>query len=259
MVRDKYTLITGGSEGIGYEMAKLFARDKHNLILVARKKDKLEKVKEEIENKYKVKVVIISIDLAVDNNCRKLIEIVDEKNLAVDNLINNVGIGSFGYFHEAEEGFEEKIIDVNIRIVTLLIKHYLKEMIKNKEGRILNVASTAAFVGGPRMAMYYSTKAYVLSLTEALFEEGKIFGIQVSCLCPGPVATGFQEKAGIKKNKSAKKYLMSAEKTAKIAYKGFNKGKAIIIPGAVNKLAVIANKFAPRAISRKFILKNNIQ
>lgn len=252
-----YTLITGGSEGIGLELAKLFAKDKHNLFLVARNIDNLEKVKKTIEKEYGVEVIVYSLDLSMDNSCVKLIDFVDENNLVVDNLINNAGIGSFGYFHEGEEGFEDKIIDINIKALTYLSKEFSKRMIEMNGGGILNVASTAAFVAGPKMAMYYSTKAYVLSLTEALHEELKKYNIKVSCLCPGPVKTSFQDKAGIKKAESAKKYLMDSEIVAKIAYKNFLKGKAIIIPGFKNKIAILANKVSPRSISRKVILKNN--
>lgn len=254
---DKYTLITGGTEGIGLELAKLFAKDNHNLLIVARNEVKLQEVKKQIEDIYKVKVEIVSIDLGVDKSCEKLFEFVDEKNVVVDNLINNAGIGSFGEFYKAEEGFEDKIININIVALTKITKYYFKEMVKQGEGRIMNVASTAAFVGGPKMSLYYSTKAYVLSLTEALYEEGKKYGIKVSCLCPGPVKTKFQEKSGIKKSESAKKCLMDPYEVARIAYDDFNKGKCIIIPGIRNKLLVISNKFAPRTITRKIVSLTN--
>ena len=252
-----YTLITGGTEGIGLELAKLFAADKHNLIIVARNQDKLEDIKIKFEKEYKIIVEIIQSDLCVDKSCEKIIKIVEEKNFIVDNLINNAGIGSFGLFSEAEDGFEEKLININIIALTILTKYFIKDMIKRGEGGILNVASTAAFVGGPKMSMYYSSKAYVLSLTEALHDEVKELGIRVSCLCPGPVKTSFQEKAGIKKSEKAKKYLMDASKVAEEAYLGFVKGKAIIIPGYKNKLLVLGNKLIPRALSRKIILKSN--
>lgn len=256
---EKYTLITGGSEGIGYELAKLFSKDGHNVIIVARNETKLLKVKRELEEKYKNKVKTISLDFTVEKSCEELIEFVDKKKFIVDNLINNVGIGSFGDFCDAEEGFEDRIIDINIRTVTTLTKYYMKQMLSRGSGNILNVASTASFVAGPRMAMYYSTKAYVLSLTEALYEEARGTGVYIGCLCPGPVKTTFQEKAGIKKAESAKKYLMDASDVAQKAYAGFKKKKAIIIPGFKNKLAVFGGKIAPRSISRKIILKNNIE
>ena len=256
-ILNRYTLITGGTEGIGLELARLFATDKHNLIIIARNKDKLEDIKIKFEKEYKVIVEIIQIDLGVDKFCEKVIEIVEEKNLVVDNLINNAGIGSFGFFSEAEDGFEEKLININVIALTTLTKYFLKDMIKRGEGGILNVASTAAFVGGPKMSMYYSSKAYVLSLTEALHDEVKNLGIRISCLCPGPVKTSFQEKAGINKSEKAKKYLMDASKVAEDAYLGFIKGKAIIIPGYKNKLLILANKLIPRALSRKIILISN--
>ena len=256
-ILNRYTLITGGTEGIGLEVAKLFATDKHNLIIVARNQDKLEDIKIRFEKEYKITVEIIQIDLCVDKFCEKIIKTVEEKNFIVDNLINNAGIGSFGFFSEAEDGFEEKLININIIALTTLTKYFLKDMIKRGEGGILNVASTAAFIGGPKMSMYYSSKAYVLSLTEALHDEVKNLGIRVSCLCPGPVKTSFQEKAGINKSEKAKKYLMDASKVAEEAYLGFIKGRAIIIPGYKNKVLTLGSKLIPRAWSRKIILSSN--
>lgn len=253
----KYTLITGGTEGIGFELAKLYGKDNENLILVARDENKLKEKKAFLEKEYKIEVLILSTDLSVDNSYENIIKFVDEKNIVVDKLINNAGIGSFGEFHLGKDGFEEKIIGINIISLTNLTKHFLKEMVERKSGGILNVASTAAFVGGPKMAMYYSTKAYVLSLTEAIHDEVKNYGVKVSCLCPGPVRTSFQSKAGIKKSESAKKYLMSAEDVAKEGYKKFEKNKAIIIPGFKNKLLVIGNKLIPRVLSRKIIQMTN--
>lgn len=252
-----YTMVTGGTEGIGFELAKIFAANKHNLIIAARNETKLKAIKGKLEKGYEISVETIQVDLSVDKACEKIIRTVEEKKLIVDNLINNAGVGSFGSFHESEDGFEEKLINVNIIALTNLTKYFLKKIIERKNGGILNVASTAAFIGGPKMAMYYSSKAYVLSLTEALHDEVKEFGIRVSCLCPGPVKTSFQEKAGIKKSENAKKYLMDASKVAEEAYAGFFKGKAIIIPGYKNKLLVLGNKLIPRSVSRKIILKSN--
>ncbi|EHI97003.1 short-chain dehydrogenase/reductase SDR [Clostridium sp. DL-VIII] len=253
----RYTLITGGSEGIGFELAKLFAADKNNLIIAARNKYKLENIKNSLEKEYGIRVEVIECDLSVDKACEKIIEFVEEKNFIVDNLINNAGVGSFGFFHESENGFEEKLINVNIISLTVLTRYFIKDMVSRKEGGILNVASTAAFIGGPKMAIYYSSKAYVLSLTEALHDEVKSLGVRVSCLCPGPVKTSFQEKSGIKKSEVSKKYLMDASIVAKEAYLKFLKGKVIIIPGRKNKLLIFLNKLIPRALGRWIILKNN--
>lgn len=251
-----YTLITGASTGIGYELAKLFAKDRHNLILVARDEGKLETAKNEL-SKYNVEVKILSLDLSKSEDIQGLFNYVEMNKLNVDILVNNAGIGTFGDFSEIEWVKEEALIDINIKVLTKLTKYFLSKIIECKNGGILNVASTAAFCSGPRMAAYYASKAYVLNLTEAIYEECKDSGIRISCLCPGPVKTTFQDKAGIKKSESAKKYLMDAEEVAKVSYKDFKKGKLIIIPGMKNKLLVIGNKLLPRRISRKIILKTN--
>lgn len=254
---NKYTLITGGTEGIGFELSKIFAQNKHHLIIVARDKIKLMNIKNELEKEYKIIVEVIQCDLSVDKACEKIINFVEEKKLVVDNLINNAGIGSFGFFHESEDSFEEKLININISALTSLTKYFVRDMVKRGEGGILNVASTAAFIGGPKMAIYYSSKAYVLSLTEAIHDEVESLGVRVSCLCPGPVKTSFQEKSGIKKSENAKKYLMDSDKVAREGYVGLLKGKTIIIPGYKNKLLILANKLIPRALGGKIILKNN--
>ena len=251
-----YTLITGASTGIGYELAKLFAKDRHNLILVARDEGKLETAKNEL-SKCNVEVKILSLDLSKSEDIQGLFNYVEMNKLNVDILVNNAGLGTFGDFSEIEWVKEEALIDINIKVLTKLTKYFLPKIIECKNGGILNVASTAAFCSGPRMAAYYASKAYVLNLTEAIYEECKDSGIRISCLCPGPVKTTFQDKAGIKKSESAKKYLMDAEEVAKVSYKDFKKGKLIIIPGMKNKLLVIGNKLLPRRISRKIILKTN--
>ena len=227
---------------------------------MARKKDKfadkLETAKNEL-SKYNVEVKILSLDLSKSEDIQGLFNYVEMNKLNVDILVNNAGIGTFGDFSEIEWVKEEALIDINIKVLTKLTKYFLPKIIECKNGGILNVASTAAFCSGPRMAAYYASKAYVLNLTEAIYEECKDSGIRISCLCPGPVKTTFQDKAGIKKSESAKKYLMDAEEVAKVSYKDFKKGKLIIIPGMKNKLLVIGNKLLPRRISRKIILKTN--
>ncbi len=254
---NRYTLITGGSDGIGFELATIYAKNKKNLIIVAKNENKLKNVKTKFENEYGISVEIIQCDLSVDKGYEKIIEVVEEKNFTVDNLINNAGIGSFGFLHDLEDGLEEKIININIVALTMLTKYFSRKMIERRQGGILNVASTAAFIGGPKMSIYYSSKAYVLSLTEAIHDELKGLDIRVSCLCPGPVKTSFQEKAGIKKSEKSKRYLMDASDIAQCAYREFAMGKAIIIPGYKNKLLILGNKLIPRALSRRIILKSN--
>ena len=252
----RYTLITGASTGIGYELSKLFAKDRHNLILVSRNKIKLQSVKNELL-KYNIDIKILGLDLASSEDIKSLFSYIEINKLNVNILVNNAGIGTFGDFNDIEWEKEEALIDINIKALTQLTKYFLPKIVECKNGGILNVASTAAFCSGPRMAAYYASKAYVLNLTEAIYEEYKDNGIKISCLCPGPVKTSFQGKAGIKKSEAAKKYLMDAEEVAKVCYKDFNKGKLIIIPGMKNRLLVMGNKILPRSISRKIILKTN--
>lgn len=244
--------------GIGYELAKLFAKDKHNLILISRNILKLQDVKNEL-SKFNIDIKILASDLKNNEDIQDLFNYIEANKLNINILVNNAGIGTFGDFNNIEWKSEEALIDINIKALTKLTKYFLPKVVKEKEGGILNVASTAAFCSGPRMATYYASKAYVLNLTEAIYEEYKAAGIKISCLCPGPVKTSFQDKAGIKKSKSAKKYLMDADEVAKICYKDFYKGKVIIIPGFKNKLLVMGNKLMPRSISRKMVLKNNLR
>lgn len=254
--KEHYVLITGASSGIGYEIAKLYASDGYNLVLVARNIDKLKKVKSEL-SQYNIEIKILSLDISKDNNIEKLFNYIETNEISISTLINNAGMGSFGDFKDINWEKEEALLDINIKALTKLTKYFLPKIMELKNGGILNVASTAAFCSGPRMAVYYASKSYVLNLTEAIYEECKESEIKVSCLCPGPVMTDFQGKAGIKKSETAKKYLMDAETVAKICYKEFNNGKVIIIPGLKNKLLVIINKFLPRSISRKIILMTN--
>lgn len=250
-------LITGATAGIGYELAKLYANDGYNLILIARNSERLEKVKNELNLIYNVSIHTLSIDIGVDNSCEEILNYVNKKHLTVDVLINNAGIGSFGYLTELDINKEVEQINVNIKAVTELTRLFLPIMINNESGSILNVSSSAAFCAGPKMATYYATKAFVLSFTEAIYEEVKDANIKVSCLCPGTVKTDFLDKAGIKKKEFSKKNMMTAKDVAKIAYRDFNKGKVIIIPGFKNKVLILLNKFMPRSISRKIVLLMN--
>lgn len=252
-----FVLITGATAGIGYELAKIYATDGYNLVLVARNIERLEKVKSELNLMYNVNIHTLSIDLSIDNSCEEIFNYVNKKHLTVDILINNAGVGSFGYFKELDINKEVDQININVKALSELTRLFLPTMINNEAGSILNVASTAAFCSGPKMATYYATKAFVLSFTEAIYEEVKGSNIKISCLCPGAVRTEFLDKSGIKKNEIAKKNMMTAKEVAKIAYKDFNKGKLIIIPGVKNKIIVGFNKIVPRSISRKVILLMN--
>ncbi len=238
-------LITGASSGIGQDMARYLSFLGHDLILVARRTERLKKLQAELATK----VEIISLDLAIEDNCYKLYEKV--KNQNIDILINNAGFGLFGMFNKTDLNRELEMINVNIKCVHILTKLFLQDFTKKNKGYILNVASSAGFLAGPRLNTYYATKNYVLKLTMAIYEELKHQNskVVISALCPGPVATEFTKVAKGKFNINE----MSSEKVAKIAIKGLFKHKLIIIPGFSNKLSIFLMRFIPYKLQLKII------
>ena len=236
-------LITGASSGIGLDMARYLATKKYELILVARDKEKLEKIQESLPTK----VTIVVADLSNEQKVKELYVLIKKEN--IDVLINNAGFGIFGDFTETDLNKELEMIDVNIRAVHILTKFVLKEMEKKGSGYILNVASSAAFQPGPLMSTYYATKSYVYQLSEALSYEQKKkkTGVKVSVLCPGPVDTNFNNVAGV--HFSVKP--LSSSYVAKYAIDQMFKGKMLIIPGFTMKCA----KFFSRFVSDKFMLR----
>lgn len=254
---NNFTIITGASSGIGYEIAKLFAKDKNNLILAARNEEKLNNIKQDFEKSYGIQVIVLKLDLTVESDVDYLYEYVNKNNIIVDNLINNAGMGSFGEFYKVDCCKDLNMIKLNVYSLTKLMKLFLPDMIKRNKGGILNVASTAAFGVGPIMSVYYATKSYVLSLTESVSAELKDTNVKISALCPGPVDTEFQSRAGVKKAEITKGYMMSADEVAYTAYKQYNKGKTIIIPGLKNKLLVQSFRFLPRKLIGLIALKLN--
>jgi uncharacterized protein len=251
---NKRVLITGASSGIGLEMARVYARNNHDLVIVARREDKLLEIARELEEKYKVKVKVIVKDLTQVNAADLLYSQLNHEKLKVDILINNAGFGTFGHFVESDLRKQTEMLQLNIVSLTQLCHHIGKEMAKAGKGQILNVASTAAFQSGPLMAVYFASKAYVLSFSEALHNELSGKGVSVSCLCPGLTETGFQktavmEEAGLVKGKK----MMSASEVAEMAFKGLEKNKIIIIPGLKNKLLAFSVRFAPRSLVTKVV------
>ncbi len=236
-------LITGASSGIGLDMARYLATQKCELILVAKDKEKLEKVQETLPTK----VTIIVADLSNEQKVKELYVLTKKEN--IDILINNAGFGDFGYFTETDLNKEINMIDTNIRAVHILTKSFLKDMEKRDSGYILNVASSAAFQPGPLMATYYATKSYVYQLTEAIYYEQKKkkSNVHVSVLCPGPVATNFNNVANV--NFAVKP--LTSEYVARYAIDNMFKEKMLIIPGFKMKCA----KFFGRFVSDKFLLR----
>jgi short-subunit dehydrogenase len=253
-------LITGASNGIGLELAKTHASKGGDLVLVARNKSKLDELKSELEKQFGVSVYTIGKDLSAINSAQEVFEETNMHNIQIDYLINNAGFGDFGMFTETDWDKELQMINLNITTLTLFTKLYLKEMVKRKSGKIMNVASTAAFQSGPTMSVYCATKAYVLSFTEAVSNEVSDKGITVTALCPGATETGFQTAGGMDESKLFKgKKLPSAKQVADYGYKSMIKGKTVAIHGIMNYIMSNSIRFMPRAIvlkvSRKILDK----
>ncbi|GAA4278467.1 SDR family NAD(P)-dependent oxidoreductase [Aquimarina mytili] len=243
----KTALITGASSGIGLELARVHASKGDNLVLVARNQTKLEAIKLEIEKKYEIDVLIIVKDLSTPNATQSVFDETQQKGIQVDFLINNAGFGDFGMFYETDWEKEHNMITLNITAVTEFTKLYLKEMVKRNSGKIMNVASTAAFQPGPTMAVYYATKAYVLHFSEAIANELKDKKITVTALCPGATESGFQSVAQMKESKLVKgKKLPSSKSVALYGYKAMMKGKTVAIHGFMNRVLANSVRFMPR-------------
>ena len=240
-------LITGASSGIGREMAYYLASLNYDLILVARREDRLKEVKEKVN----VNVKIIPLDLEYEKNVYKLYEMTKDEN--IDLLVNNAGFGLFGFTSETNLDRELEMINLNIRTLHILTKLFLKDFIKKDSGHILNVGSSAGFLAGPKLNTYYATKNYVVKFTLGIYEElrHQNCNVHVSVLCPGPIKTEFEKVAGGKFNTD----LESARKVAKLAIDKTLKNKLIIVPGLSIKLAIFFNRFLPYKLSMKIVYK----
>jgi uncharacterized protein len=244
-------LITGASSGIGMELARKFAKHGHSVVLVARGVDKLEELARELRSKSNVRAEVIAADLTEPSAPEKIVKSLSERNLTIDVLVNNAGFGERGAFAQIDTQRQLDMIQVNITAVAHLTRLLLPGMIQRNTGGVLNVASTAAFQGGPNMAMYYATKAFVLSFTEALHEEVAGTNVHVTCLCPGPTHTGFVAAANMEGVNLFKMGAETAEAVAGVGYAAFTKNKAIAISGFKNKLTAFSTRLAPRAVARK--------
>ena len=247
-------LITGASGGIGYELAKLFARDHHNLILVARSGDKLTQVAAELQP-LGVTVKTMALDLAQPPATKFLFDQLQRESIAADILVNNAGFGVYGEFADMPENEILGQLQLNITALTELTRLCLPQMVERRNGRIMNVASTAGFQPGPHMAVYYATKAYVISLSEAIADELRNSGVTVTCFCPGATHTGFAKRAGTEKSRLFKQFGgMSAEKVAFDGYRAVMEGRTLAVSGLHNWILAESTRFAPRkmvtAVSR---------
>ena len=242
----KVALVTGASAGLGVEFARQLSKRGRRLVIAARRKDRLDELAKELGNARSV-----AIDLSKPNAAAKLLADIEANGETVDLLVNNAGFGLIGRFAELDAKRERKMIDLNVGTLADLCRAVAPGMIERKSGAILNVSSTAAFQPGPKMAVYFATKAFVLSLTEALHEELKQYGVHVTCLCPGPTRTEFGEVAGFGGNGLFDRVAMESSGVVKAGLDGLDKNKAVVIPGIVNKVGAFSGRFAPRSVVRK--------
>lgn len=243
----KTALITGATSGLGYEFVKLFAKDGYNLVLVARNVKKLEEIKQSYMN---IDVTIIPKDLSSNGAAKEVFEEIENRGIDIDVLVNNAGFGLMGKFDELDIQKQLNMIQLNISALTELTYYCLLKMKQRNSGRILNVASTAAFQPGPLMAVYYATKAFVLSFSEALVEELAGSSVTVTTLCPGATKTNFGSVANVEGTKMFSK-AMASDLVAKKGYEALMSRKRVIVTGGFNKAGAIGAKFMPRSIAAK--------
>jgi len=245
-------LITGASSGIGADLARLFARDGYDLVLVARREEKLRELAKDLG----VTSTVIAADLSKPDAAQQIANALVEKSINIDVLVNNAGLGLAGPFIAKDFAKDLEMIQVNIVALTQLTKLLLPGMVARKQGRILNLASTASFQPGPLMAIYYATKAYVLSFSEALAEELRGTGVTVTALCPGPTATGFGSVAGMDETRlfTLMKPMSSAE-VAKIGYEAMKHGRRVVVTGMMNRLLVQSIRISPRRMVTTIVRK----
>jgi len=242
----KIALVTGASAGLGVEFARQLSARGHRLVLVARRKDRIDSLAAELGNAR-----AIAIDLSRPGAAAQLIADIVASGQTVDLLVNNAGFGLHGRFDKADAERLRQMVDLNCGALTDLCRAVLPDMVGRHSGAILNVASTAAFQPGPGMAVYFATKAYVLSLSEAIHEEVRRFGVRVTALCPGPTRTEFGEVAGFKSNGTFNKLSMDAGEVVRQGLEALERNKAVAITGMLNKIGAFSPRLVPRGLVRK--------
>ncbi|BAY08600.1 SDR family NAD(P)-dependent oxidoreductase [Calothrix sp. NIES-2098] len=252
--RKKTALITGAASGIGYELAYIFALNDYNLVLVDRMAHKLAEVTDQFCKKFGILVKPVVKDLSVQTSPEEIFNELQQEDIKVDVLVNNAGFGIHGLFNETNLNTELEMLQVNLVCLTHLTKLFLKDMVKQGEGKVLNLSSAAAFQPGPLMAVYFATKAYVLSFSQALACELEGTGVTVTALCPGPTESAFHERTGIAGAKQIESNnMMDAQTVARIGYRALMEGKTVAIPGLKNKLLAEIVRFTPRKLVTKIV------
>ncbi len=243
---NRTVLITGASSGIGLEFAKLFAKDGYDLVLVARREDRLERFANEVSKKNNIAITTIAKDLSSPSSPQEIFDELKSKSIHVDILVNNAGIQVYGKFQSSDFEKQLQLIQTNLTSLTHLTNLAIPEMLKQGHGRILNVGSTGSFGPGPLNAVYCATKAYVLSFSEAISSDLEGSGITVTALCPGATKSEFAEKANLTNARIFNAFVMTSEKVAAIGYKALFKGKSVVVAGLYNKLMVFSLRLSPR-------------
>jgi len=243
-----WVLVTGATSGIGLALARRFAREGHGLVLVARSTGNLDKIGKDLTGSNGAPVRTIAKDLNSPGAAEAVFDELRRAAIAIEILVNCAGFGTSGLFADGDAATEREMMQLNMTALTDLTRLALREMIPRRSGRILNVASTAAFQPGPRMAVYYATKAYVLSFSEALANEVAGTGVTVSVLCPGPTRTGFGRRAKMESANVYRSEVMEAGAVAEAGYRGVMSGKTVIVPGLRNKLLALSARLGPRGL-----------
>lgn len=251
-----YTLITGASSGIGYELAKLAAKSGQNMVLVARDKSQLEKVKKELTKIDKqLSVEVIALDLSEPTSAQMLFDFCKKKKCNVTTLVNNAGFGDYGEFEKSDRKRQLAMIDLNVRTLTDLTHLFLQNMVAQKSGKIMNVGSVASFLSGPLMSVYFATKNYVLAFSEAIAEELRGSGVTVTCLCPGSTKTNFGKTAHVSNTHSTADPKTTAQDVAQFGWYHMNQGTMVATYGFGNRLSIRLANLLPRSVRVRLIKK----
>ncbi|OUJ73617.1 SDR family NAD(P)-dependent oxidoreductase [Hymenobacter crusticola] len=250
-LQNQTALVTGASSGIGYELAKLFAQDGINLVLVARRGEVLEKIKHDFERQYRIRVVSMPLDLSSLGEAQALYQACKAENLQIDYLVNNAGYGAYGSVTQADSATYENMLTLNIITLTTLTTLFVKDMVQRRFGRILNIGSLAAFQSLPNLAAYGASKTYVMHFTEGLHAELKGTGVTATVLNPGLTETGFVERADMGRSAQAQRTMLRADVVAQAGYRGMMRGKLNVVPGWQNRVLSFTAGVMP---SRKLLL-----
>lgn len=252
-MEDRLTaLITGASSGIGLALARQFASQGYDVVLVSRNKEKLELIAQELQKEYNIFVKVLPKDLSIPTAPEEIYQEIERSKITVDALVNNAGIVTYQEFALTPWEGQQELLHINMHVATHLTHLFLPGMIARKQGKILFLASTAAFLPGPLMSTYYASKAYIYSFSQALRNEVSQHGILVSCLCPGPTHSNFAAQAKLQSSRLfSGSNILTAERVAEEGYKGLAVGKAVIIPGLRNKVYVFGMRFIPSWLAAK--------